>query len=267
MRDLLNQRICMRGIDRSIIVYNMPKRLSVIPSRAMFIFLFLSLGLSVYSQSGKDSVVKSPFSVNFDVVSRYIWRALPSSQSPAFQPSVGYSNNGFSFGTWGSYTFAKEAIQEVDLYVGYSKGRFSLTINDYYSPIDTVIIGDYFEWDAKKSRHVIEPLLTIDGPLAFQLVGAIMLYGNDRDMDGDNNYSTYFELNKIWSKNGITVKPYIAITTGTGYYSSDGLQVVNAGIDFKKSCKINSDFQLPVGVNFITNPYKKTVFLVLSVSF
>lgn len=120
---------------------------------------------------------------------------MPLSKSPAFQPTASATLGNFTIGAWGSYTLSAESTQEADLYLSYSIGNISLTLNDYFNPIDS-IQGGYFDWNSETTRHSLEAVLTFDGPESFpiQFIAGVFFYGNDKDDAGKNYYSTYFEI-------------------------------------------------------------------------
>ena len=71
-----------------------------------------SINFNAFSQEDEKSGWDA--SVGTDLVSRYIWRGLASSKTPALQPYLEVSNGGFAIGTWASYTIGQEIIQEIE---------------------------------------------------------------------------------------------------------------------------------------------------------
>jgi len=242
------------------------------PAKRLLKFLPIVAGLALcnatYGQSDPDSSAQSPWSANLDVVSRYMWRGTQQSQSPAFQPYASYENKGFTLGAWGSQSFAIGENQEIDLYATYTLKKLALTVTDYFVANDSMVTSDYFGWDQKITGHTLELALTIDGPEVFpaQLIIGTFIYGYDLDENGDNYYSTYIEINHTWEHNDISLKPYIGITPMSGYYSADGLQCVNLGMEVGREIEITDKFALPVGVNFTLNPYMENAYFTVKLS-
>lgn len=235
----------------------------------LYFALIIFFQIKGLSQTTENNPPKpETFSAGADLVSRYIWRGIELSHSPAIQPTLSLNIKNFSIGAWGSYTFAVDSLQEADLFVTYSLNKISFTIYDYYNPIEP-LEGGYFEWKSKKTGHTLEGIITIDGPevLPVQFVAGVFFYGNDLDENGKNYYSSYFEINRTWENENFSIMPFIGISPSKGYYSNNGFQVVNLGTTFTKSLKITPTFELPLKASFVTNPHKGNAYLVLSLSF
>lgn len=238
-----------------------PLRASLAIGLAMIASIFISS--ASYGQESTDSTAPSPWSVGLDVASRYVWRGTQSSESPVLQPSAEYSVGGFAFGAWGSHTFARGESQEIDLYASYTHKNITLTVTDYFAGADSLTNGQYFQWNQDKTIHTLEASLTFEGPESFpaQLLIGTFLYGYDLDEDGKNLYSTYIELNRTWKKDEYSYKPFIGITPMTGYYSADGVQLVNAGLEVSRDIPLTDQFSLPLSLCLMSNPYLKNAFL------
>ena len=231
--------------------------------------LALLMGSPMVTVAQKDSEA-SPLTLGADVVSRYVWRGLALSSSPAIQPTIAYSFGNVTVGTWGSFTFSREESQEVDLFVTYSLNSFSVTLNDYFNPVEN---SDekikYFEWGKDTTGHALELAASWEGTENFPLIvtAGLFFYGNDRDeITGDNEYSTYAEVAYPFDIKGVSLQPFAGLTFAEGYYS-DGFGLVNLGVKAEKEIKITGDFSLPISASFITNPDAGDVFLVVGMSF
>jgi len=144
----------------------------------------------------ETSTSSTSATLSADIVSRYVWRGQQLSEAAAIQPTLDFTFGSFSIGSWASYTFSAEGLQEVDLYLSYAAGNFTFTVNDYFNPVDTMgFQHDYFNWDSKTTLHSLEAAVTYGGTDNFplELTAGIYFFGNDKDDNGDNNYSTYFE--------------------------------------------------------------------------
>jgi hypothetical protein len=216
----------------------------------------------------QDDSITTSWDIGADIASRYIWRGVNLSETPAFQPSIEFSWKNLTIGAWGSYTFGKEMLQEVDLLATYQIKNFTLGITDYYNPVDTLgAVNDYFNFKPKTCGHLLDVQLRFDGPESFPVYVLVsnFFYGNDRDDEGNNQYSTYFEIGYSASAGALTVQPFIGITPKAGfYYEKAG--VVNLGISCAKELQITDKFNLPMNVSFITNPAYKNVYLTLVIS-
>ena len=205
--------------------------------------------------------------ISADIVSRYVWRGINLSTSPAVQPTLSLNAGNFSIGSWASYTFSPELFQEVDLFLTYSAKYISFTINDYYNPLDTIgFTGDYFHFGNEATRHSLEGMLTLNGPESFplSLTAGVMFYGNDKNAEGDNMYSTYIELGYAAQIRDIEIKTFAGMTPAQGYYGEKA-GIVNLGITATKNLIITDNFQLPLKGSFIINPQTEKVFFVIGI--
>ncbi|MDG5800582.1 hypothetical protein QA597_09450 [Marinilabiliaceae bacterium ANBcel2] len=211
---------------------------------------------------------KVDISVNADLVSRYVWRGMLYSSNFNLQPSVNFGYKNFYGGVWGSYGIAHE-FAEVDFYVGFTKGNFAFTLNDYYVGTDIGLLGDdYFNYSSETTNHAFEAEVQYffeDIPLV--LTGSNFFYGNDRDEDGDNYYSTYFEaMYNFYDVSGYNVSLFAGGTPAEGLYS-DGAAIVNVGASFLKEVEVNDLISLPLEASLIFNPDAEDIFFVLSLTF
>jgi len=228
--------------------------------------LFLLSAGEVFSQEGEKDL---SVNVSADIVSRYVWRGMNLSSSPVAQPALSLSIGNLSIGSWASYSFSPELFQEVDLFLTYETSYVSLTINDYYNPVDTLgSSGDYFHLGKASTRHTLEGMIALNGPESFpvSLIAGVMFYGNDRDEEGNNLYSTYLELNYTAGIRDVELMPFIGITPSAGYYG-DSFGVVNMGITAVRNINISEKFQIPVKGSFIVNPQQEKVFFVIGITF
>lgn len=241
--------------------------------------LFCLVFISLVWQAGQvhasaDSTARwASASISVDLVSRYVWRAIPNNTSPSVQPTLNFALGKFNIGTWASYTVSCENLQEIDIYAGYESSSFSVYIYDYYNPIDALPWkGDYFNFDQKTTRHTIEGIVTYRGApsVPLKLLAGIMLYGDDRSIDTvkntiSNNYSTYIEAGYTFKMGDIFLYPYIGFTPFSGYYAS-GPALVNVGLTARNDLVLGHSFTLPIQVSLILNPHQNRAFVVVGIS-
>jgi hypothetical protein len=188
--------------------------------------------------------------------------------SPAIQPALDFTYGGLSIGSWASYTFSQEEFQEVDLYLSYNYRILTLTLNDYYNPnefFDTV--RNYFDWENSTTPHSLELSATLAdiGNLPFYFSAGAFIYGNDKNDDGDNYYSTYFELGYYKTIGETDLNAAIGLTPAEGYYS-DKFSVVNMALSLTRNLEIAEKFSLPINGTFILNPDTEKVFFVFGIT-
>ena len=238
--------------------------------KASSFIIKITILLFAFSVKGYASdSLKVDLSLGADVVNHYVWRGLMLSNSPSVQPSMSLSYNGFSLGTWASYSINPADFQEVDLFLTYTTGNFTVGVNDYYNPTDSLWKKDkYFNLRSKSTLHTLEPFISFSeiGGTHFSFGANVFAYGNDKGEDGKNLFSSYFELSY-----SATVKDYEVVFFGggtprKGYYAGKAA-VTNVGVTLSKDIEVTDKFSIPCKGSFIVNPDTQNVFLVLSVSF
>jgi hypothetical protein len=241
-----------------------------------FITLFQFSGTTnVYASSPlqpeDDSVPALSFSFNGDLVSRYIWRGLPLDLHANIQPYASVTYKNFTLGAWGSYALSNQ-YAEADLYLSYSAGALTFTISDYYNEDETdMSLSNYFQYTDKDTivtPHSIEGQITFGGtdnfPVSFTV--ATFFYGNDRNDNNKNYYSTYLELGYEHPLGDNTLSYFLGGTVAKGFYA-DKAAIINLGCKASRELKLSDKASLPVSAAFILNPDAKDVFFVFSLTF
>jgi len=232
------------------------------------LFLLLAFSLIAFSQE-KDSTSKSNFDLGLHIASRYYWRGLNLSSSPVFQPTMAYTYKGFTVGSWASFTFAKEDFQEVDMFLSYNKKFFTITFNDYFYFKDSLnYTNNYFDWNKKTTSHLLEGNVEFSNipNIPFSVLAGVILYGADKNNDGDSNFSSYIELRYNFSIKNIDTKLFAGFTPFEGLYAS-GFNFVNIGLSAVKEIKVTDKFSFPISTTFSVNPAKEKVYFIVGLSF
>lgn len=239
---------------------------------ALLVFLCSLTFANNTSETG-DPVRKDSLSVDVgaDLVSRYIWRGLPLSLNANIQPFVSVSYGKFSFGAWGSYGLSAP-YSEADLFVSYSPGPFTISVYDYYFEDENdLAFNDYGNFSSKDSittPHTIEGSITFNGTENFpvQLTAAAFLYGDDKDENNKNYYSTYLEAAYPISFRESEIRLFVGGTINEGFYAGKAA-VTNIGLTASHELHISESYSLPVYTSFIINPDAKDVFMVFGMTF
>lgn len=188
----------------------------------------------------------SAWTTGVDLYSSYVWRGAKFGSGPALQPTVKYSNGGFSIGAWGNYCFSTSEATEADLFAtyGFSLGKNStlaLTATDYYFPA-----SEYFDGNS----HYFEPMVSI-GLGNLSLAAAYMTNAED----------TYFEAG--YTAGAVT----LFAGAGNGQYTKDAsFNFCNLGIKTSKSIKVSDSFSIPVNGAVILNPSTEQLHIVVGIS-
>lgn len=199
----------------------------------------------------------SPFSVNMDFYSSYVWRGTSFSGS-SVQPSLSWQLHGLTLGAWASQDFAG-TFSEADLCASYNFSfGLSLGITDYYYP------GlDYFDFSNTSGSHAYEINLGYRiGKLLLAANYVLNQAGGVASAGGD----TYVEL-KYDCK-------YIGLFAGAGNGwltidepgKGDEFGLVNIGASISKEIKINDKFSVPLTGSVIWNPQAEQFYIVAGFS-
>lgn len=233
----------------------------------IIVFCVLTLSqLQLLRAQDADSTNKLTFDVNADLVSRYIWRGLPSSLTPNIQPSVTLGYKNFSAQVWGSYGIS-QPYAEFDVNLSYNIGAFTLSLWDYYVNPDEASATHYFNC-SDTTLHSVEGSLTFNGTesFPFSVTLATYLWGDDKNEEGDNYYSTYLELGYERTIGNTNLKLFAGGTLGEGYYASKAA-VVNVGLTATRDLQLTEKTALPLTGSVIVNPDAKSVYLVFGITF
>ena len=219
------------------------------------IILTLITILSIGTLSAQEKS-KATFDIGVDFASRYVWRGLEFSDSPAMQPYAEYNSGNFTFGAWASYETGGQVVgQEFDFYVGYSFGAVSLGFTDYAFPVDGMSDG-YFQM----KNHVGEATISFDGVEKFPLT---LLLGVNVYNDDAN--SIYTELGYPFKIGETELSAFVG--AGNEIYSIDGdFAITNFGISAAKDIKMADSFSLGVSTSAIFNPNTEDAYLVFLIS-
>ncbi len=202
-------------------------------------------------------------SLSADLVSEYIWRGQ-NLGGASFQPGFGIAYKGISLSAWGSVGFDKEDTREVDLTLGYSVGKFSVSVTDYWFSGGP----GYFKYGAHDTSHVFEAQLGYDfGPVAINWYTNFA--GNAGVCPGGSRaYSSYVEVSAPFTSGPIDWNVEVGASPyATSFYNCNGFAVTNVGIGASHQFPIAKDFGLTVFGKGVWNPCDSQAYAVLGVSF
>jgi hypothetical protein len=246
-------------------------------SKLLFIFISLLIiplaGINLYAsdQESGESTSALQYNFNADMVSRYIWRGLGQSLNPNIQPYASLEYKNFALGAWASYGLSAP-FAEIDLYLSYTLGSITITVNDYYNEDESdMSLHDYFQYNDKDSIstvHSFEGAISFGGMDNFPVSAtfATFFYGDDKDEEGINYYSTYLELAYGFDIGENELSLFGGGTLAEGYYA-DKAAIINLGLKASREIYINERFTIPTSMSFIINPYAKDVFFVFGFTF
>lgn len=225
--------------------------------------------------AGTTEAQAQQFTVQGDLVSSYVWRGMYQTGA-SFQPTLGFGIGGFSLTAWGSTDFdgyqASEGLanKEIDLTAAYTFGETGLTVSVADLWWAGQGAGKYFNFKSSETAHHFEAGVAYTLPVEkFPLSVAwyTMFAGQDKDEDGNQNYSSYVELNYPFSVKAVDLNvtcgmvPYAA-----PQYYCKGFAVTNVALKGTTAIKFNDRFSLPIFAQAIWNPRLEDAHLVFGIT-
>ena len=288
-------------------LYLLIKNRFIMNQKTKLLSVLVALFLCSFSLYAQDEATQeeSPLSVGADFVSRYIWRCVNfGGSSPSIQPYVelgfGSGDHTFALGAWGAYSLSgTQTSQEADLYLSYTlKDMFSVTITDYFFPVDSISNNKYFnynmDWDKinkgekDQTGHVVEMAISFNGTenIPFSLMLAMNIWGADAQKyeekggvmvpKDDIVMSKYIELGYSTEIKGIALSAFAGMALDdpktskgepAGFYGQESWGLINLGFTLSKEIKVSDNYSIPVFGSLITNPEAENIYMVFGISF
>lgn len=229
-----------------------------------FIQLFLVLITSGVFAQGQ-------FNVSMDVKNMHYWRGLRVSDGFVTAPMVGYYNEGFAVFAWGGLSVDGQ-YKEVSQIVSYTTGNFNITLLDIFN-FTGAPDADYFNFQADETNHITDLSIAYDftDNIPLRLMFASVIYGNDRDSNGDNRYSSYLEATLPFVRETFVVSPYAAVgfalnsADDNSLYGANAFDLVNIGLRVSRPVTLGS-YTLPVTGTLGFNPSLKQASVEIALS-
>lgn len=199
------------------------------------------------------------YSFGTDVVSSYVFRGSTLSTGPSIQPAAEISYAGLAFGTWANAGVFDSGCNELDLYLNYSIGGFSVGATHYYYFDGVYNDGKAsFFGDGTQTEVMLSYTISEELPLSlswYTMVGGGETIGED---DG-TTASTYIELGYSYSlPHDLNLSYVVGVNPWTDEYGT-GFRVPNisARLDYEitlnDACSMNAFLQ-PV-YNTVTDDF------------
>lgn len=231
----------------------------------------ICMATTAYAQSEEPAkngfgakLTESNFHLGVDLQTKYIWRGMEmitQDAAPVLFPNINYSNKGFYAYVMGGYSINGK-YSEVDLGLSYTYKWITIGINDYYYPTTTTPQDQYFNFKARETGHWLEAVVTIaPEKIPLYLTVSNFFAGADKDMDGNQAYSTYAELGTYYDflndhKLSLAVGAALNKSCYNGY--DKNFSICNIELKYTYNLAIKN-FTLPLSVAYIMNPvYEKS---------
>lgn len=200
------------------------------------------------------------------IFNRHIWRGAQLGDSPAIEPSLTLSKNGFSFNLWAAHTI-NNSYSEIDLIPSYTFNNTTFTVFDYYNPVPGEK-NSFFNFSEGENRHSIELAINYEAnpKLPVNLMWGTFIFGDKNPLTNRPYYSSYGELGVPFSLAGINFEPSIGMSPFKGYYAQNAA-IVHTALFARKEIKLSERWILPIQASGIYNPYSNRFFMNIACGF
>lgn len=221
--------------------------------------------LSVHAQeTGKSS----PFGASVELTSKYLWRGQEYGEAPTIFPTLSYTTGGLCIYATGAYTF-DNSWREADLGVSYTIKDFTLGVVDYYYPTPTGERDKLFEFDKDKTGHLFEGCLTYTpSKLPISAMLSTIFYGADKNLDGDQAWSTYAELGYHYDFSETNIfSVALGASLNKSFYNNfeTGFSIVNIALKYQTAIPTGKKYSIPVSAQYVINPQKEKSYIAFSI--
>jgi hypothetical protein len=234
------------------------------------VVLVIFAGFSL-SASESEAVSSTKPSISLfaygELVSTHVWRGGKSGNAPAFEPMVELSRNNFTLGSWAAITF-DGLYRELDLYLTYSVGDFTLGLYDYYCPPAKPGVADFSTFSGPETFHLysFDAVYQGSSKLPVKLTASVMMYGMDVEAEsGDPYFSTYLEAVYVKKWEHWSAGATLGFTTHKGIYAHKAA-MVHAELTIKRKFSFK-EVSIPVFAKTIYNPYADKLYVLGGVAF
>ena len=237
----------------------------------IFTSMFM-VGLSFMPVNAVSPLRKSNFHLGVDIQTKYIWRGMEMmtvDAAPVIFPQINFHNKGF-YGYVMGATAINGKHSEVDLGISYSRGWFTIGINNYYYPTLSSANDQYFNFKARETGHWWEGYLTIaPSEIPGYLTVSNYFAGADKNSNGKQAYSTYVEVGGYYTfleghKLSLALGAAMNKSCYNGYAHNFGI----CNIDLRYTyCLTIGKFSFPLSVAYILNPVYEKSFVNFIASF
>lgn len=226
------------------------------------LLLAIMLCFPLFSMAQENG--KGEFYGSVDFGYRCMWRGIENGTSPAVMPTVGYSKGGFDVYVWGGFAY-NDTYREIDLSVGYTWDNFKLELIDYFCPYKG---NDFFDFNKETTTHIIELVTTYEfEKLPMYITAGSFLFGDDKNENGENAYSSYAEVgytHKFNEKNSL--KGVVGAALNKSYYNGyeKNFSLANITAAYTRVFNFWKFEEFPVTASYTYNPYmEKSYFNVM----
>ncbi len=219
----------------------------------------LLAGFILFSFAVEQAKAQGRFDVNLDVKNMHYWRGLRVSNGFVTAPMIGYHNDGFSVFTWAGLSVDGD-YREVSQIISFAKNNFQVTLLDIFN-FTGLSNADYFNLKSDETNHITDLSVVYDMKeiMPLKVMLATVVYGNDRNANGTNRYSSYLQMGVPFTRETFEVEPFVAAgfafqaDDDVSLYGDNAFDLVNVGLKVTRVLAFN-DILIPVVGTIGFNP-------------
>lgn len=233
---------------------------------ATTVFLALALFAGAYPQSVDGQTPE--FSVEGEVVSRYVWRGFSLSSSLNFQPMASMTLDAVDMSLWSSW--GVDGYQEVNLSLGYAldlpRGSVYFAFYDYFYATDEISLCDFWDYGGVEDgeptgAHTFELIVEYSGPEEFPIRALLA-----KNVHGDPDGSWYGEIGVNLAAGAFEIAPVIglALSSSPYYYEMSAGEINQVGMTISREVFSFEDRSLYASGAVFHNPDLKETYWVFA---
>lgn len=239
--------------------------------KCFIVAAIMAITNNVFAQSEESvrnpwgaKLTNSNFHLGVDIQTKYIWRGMEmmtDEAAPVAFPSINYSDKGFYAYVMGGYAINGK-YSEVDMGLSYTYKWLTVGVNGYYYPTTTTAEDQYFNLKNEETGHWLEAAVTIAPEnIPAYLTVSNFFYGADKNLEGNQAYSTYAELEGHYAFLddhclSLAVGAAFNKSCYNGYAHNFGFCNIEMKYTYNVAMK---NLTLPLSVSYIINPvYEKS---------
>ena len=209
---------------------------------------------------------KGEFYGSVDLSSKHLWRGIPAGESPMVKPTVGFSKGNFDIFLWGAVDF-EDTYREVNIGLSYTVGNLLLEFYDYFYPWTK---DDVFKLANNATSHQMELVATYGfEKLPVHITAGTFIYGDDKNLKGNQAFSTYLEggyTHEFNEKNSL--QALAGFSVGKGMYTdyTKNFDLINLTAEYTRVFTV-FNYDLPVTASYTYNPFFEKGWLYATLSF
>ena len=236
----------------------------------LFFVVFMTLAMVSQGKEPLEEQTKQDHSIKWDgavsIQNQHYWRGMQTGRGLSFEAGASLSlTDGLTAGIWNG-TALNNSYKEIDFYFTYSNKGYSISILDYYCPRNAVFSKEFGDLREASTPHLVDIQAGYyPAHFPFSVMVSTMIWGDDLNEQGKNNYSTYVELAYNNTTDDMTTQLLVGYNLWQSMYSNHaGIVNIEAAADYRVAQ--SGSFSINCNTRFIYNPIRTNIYFGAGVS-